>query len=188
MAETAESTATTSEETSIDPAAAAETEEPKTEAPPWGEDFDPERAWKTIQNLREIEREHKKMLADRDREAEERAEAEKSELQKAQEAAEKARSEALEARRELWTTRALKGAGLPEDLSRFLTGTTEEEIGEQAEALAAHLKKEDKEEPAPKVPSKPRPALKPGEGGSEGKPAFDPEALAKKVAASPTYC
>lgn len=35
------------------------TAEPEAEAHPWGEDFDPERAWNTIQNLRQFEKQAK---------------------------------------------------------------------------------------------------------------------------------
>lgn len=75
--------------TVTEPAAAA----PETETPPWGDDFDPEKAWSLIQNLRSDKEKLQKRptLSDADRqkltEYDLFVEASKSDLEKAQEAA-----------------------------------------------------------------------------------------------------
>lgn len=79
--------------------APAETE-PTTETPPWGDDFDPARAWSTIQKLREREKELSKVtpltpdaqqkLSEYDR----LVEASKSDLERAQEERDRWQTEA----------------------------------------------------------------------------------------------
>jgi hypothetical protein len=78
------------------------------ETPPWGEDFNPERAWKTIQNLREREKELSKHALTPEQksklaEFERLSEASKSELEKAQDAAKKSAERA-----EAYLTSAIK--------------------------------------------------------------------------------
>lgn len=182
MPNAAPATETPAETTETPESTAPETtEKPEgEETPPWGDDFDPARAWKTIQNLREVEKAHKKAEAERERAEKERAEAEKTELQKAEEAVTAARTEALEARRELWTERAARKFEIPDDLLEFLAGDTEEQIQKRAEALAKRIAKD---APAPPATStRPKPALKAGDSGGETLSA-DPDAIAKRARA-----
>jgi hypothetical protein len=117
------------------PNPAANTSEPvataPTDTPPWGEDFDAEKAWNLVQNLRSdkeklqgrpvLTDEQKQKLAEYDR----LAEASKSELDKAQEAAQTnaQRAQALLDRAVNAEIRALAtGFADPEDAAAFLAG------------------------------------------------------------------
>lgn len=113
---------------STEPAAAA----PTNDTPPWGDDFDPDRAWKLVQNLRtDNERlksrptmsdEDKAKLAEYDR----LAEASKSDLERAQEDAKKNadRAQALLNRAVDAEIKALAGRFAdPSDAAAFLDKT-----------------------------------------------------------------
>lgn len=108
-----------------EPAAAA----PAAETPPWGEDFDADKAWSLVQNLRaDKERLQKRpTLSDDDRaklaEYDRLAEASKSELQKAQDAAQtnEQRAQALLGRAVNAEIKALAGDFAdPSDAAAFL--------------------------------------------------------------------
>lgn len=162
-----------------------------TEGAPWGDDFDAERAWKLVQNLR---KEKDELKVDRDRIKDE-LQASKSSTDPDKLTA--AETRAKEAERALYLERVYRAH--PEldadDFRDFLTGDTEEEITAKAERLARLGKpKEGTEEgtegdPAPAgsgaaggdttpPPGKPTPSLVPGHGGEEA-PAFDPVAIAR---------
>ena len=109
-----------------EPAAAS----PEAATPPWGEDFDAEKAWNLVQNLRadkeklsrreSLTPEQKQKLAEFDR----LAEASKSELERAQEAAQKnsERAQALLDRAVRAEVKAFAAEGFadPEDAAAFL--------------------------------------------------------------------
>lgn len=108
-----------------EPAAAA----PATDTPPWGEDFDPEKAWSLVQNLRAdkerlqkrpgLSDEQKQKLAEYDR----LAEASKTELERAQEAAKRngEQAQALLTRAVSAEVKALAGEFAdPSDAAAFL--------------------------------------------------------------------
>jgi len=105
----------TQNDPTTEPAASPAAPEPtQAAAPPWGSDFDPERAWKTITNLREREKELSKSQLTEDHrskldEYERLAEASKSELERAQEAAQKAQ-DSMAALRERAVTADLRAA------------------------------------------------------------------------------
>lgn len=167
-----------------DAQAPAETAPPATapkpeETPPWGDDFDPARAWKTIQTLREKE----KRLQDFERAQREREDAEKTEAQRLADRLAEAESAAKSARTDLLRERALRSFAIPEDLAGFLTGDTEEEIQAKAEALAKYA---GAKAPGAEVPGKPKPRLVPGSGAPDSASADpeDPAALAAKIRAS----
>ena len=117
-----------------EPAAAAPAETPKTTdaAPPWGDDpskFDPEKAWSLIQGLRaDKERLSSRVITDEQQarlsEYERLVEASKSDLERAQEAAQtqKARAEALLSRTVRSEVKALAADAFadPEDAAAFL--------------------------------------------------------------------
>lgn len=177
--------ATTAPAAPVVEGASADPETPTTEqAPPWGENFDPARAWSTIQAQRAAEAELKKELASFRQAQKEKEDAEKSEAQKLAEAIEAAKKDAAEARRELLVSRAAVKHSIPADYLEFLTGATAEAVEAQAVKLAAMLAgKPTAEPPAPEVPGKPKPALVPGQGGDEAPGGIDPEALAKSIRA-----
>lgn len=163
--------------TPAEPAAPAAPEE---KPAPWGEDFDPARAWALVSNLRnelgstKTERDALKSAAQA------AIDAEKSELQKAIDKAAELEARAAKAERELVVSAAIKTHGLADDVRDFLTGTAEE-IEAKAARLAAITKPAG--EPAPEVDpltaaGRPAPALTPGHGG-EAPPEFDPAAIAK---------
>lgn len=172
------------------------TEKPAdTQTPPWGNDFDAEKAWTLIQNLRaEKAQLQTNVTTERQaREAAEKALAD-ADVEGKVSAAEK---RAQDAERGLSREKALRKFpvldGL-EGLEEFLTGDTEEQILAKAERLASlgGGKKTGTEpepkEPAgnadapkePEIPGKPIPSLTPGHGGSDATP-FDPEAIAKQA-------
>lgn len=112
-----------------EPVATAPEKKPE-DAPPWGEDFDAEKAWKLVQNLRAdkeklssrptLSDEQKQRLEEYDR----LVAASKSELEKAQEAAQtnEQRAQALLTRAVKAEVRALASQGFtdPEDAAAFL--------------------------------------------------------------------
>lgn len=150
------------------------------QAPPWGDDFDPSRAWQTITRQREEEKALRARLSEFEKAQKAREDAEKSESERMSEALETARREAAEARREVLVSRAAVKHSLPEKVLAFITGTTAEEVEEQAATLAEMLGAGVKP-PAAEVPGKPRPALKPGQGGGDGPAEIDPDAVAERI-------
>lgn len=160
-----------------------------TPTPPWGsdEDFNPEKAWKLIQNLRASEASLKSQNADLSAKVAEREDADKTETQKLADRAARAEKLAADTRRELLIERIGRKHSLPEDAVEFLTGDTEEEIEARATKLAKlHGTTNDsttdgngEKPPAddPALPQRPQSQLRPGHGG-ESTTAFDPAALA----------
>lgn len=131
---------------------------PAAETPPWGDDFDAERAWTLVQNLRgdkaktQVERDElaaqikaveDAKLSDQDRVAKE---------------LETAKAELAESRRKV----ALTQYDLPDSALVFLTAESAEEIDKQASALAGLAPK--KEEVTKQVAdSRTKPALPNGQ-------------------------
>ncbi len=155
--------------------------EKTTSTPPWGdkENFDEERAWRLIQNLR-AERDEARQ--ERDELKAEKAAAEdakKTEAEKAAEAARKAQERAEKAERDLYVERAMRRHEIPEDLAEFVSGKSEEEINERAERLAKRIKgeKPDSKKEKDADDGRPAPALTPGHGGDAPEP-FDAHAIA----------
>lgn len=160
--------------------------------PPWGDNFDAEKAWTLIQNLRTDKDTLQTKLTSTESErdalaktAQEAEDAQKSDAQKLADRLAAAEKALGEKDRELAKTRVLAKHSIPEELADFLTGATEEELTAQAEKLATlakpkEVEQEEEEEEKPTaadLPGKPAPALTPGHGGDEPKP-FDPVAIA----------
>lgn len=146
--------------------------------PPWGNDFDPQRAWDTITRQRDSEKALKDRIAAFERAEQERADANKSELDKAIARAERAEQEAKAKARAL----ALSRTGLSEDAYQFITAEDDEGIAKQAAALMALAgKKDDAQDTDGDTPAlttnRPKPGLKPGHGGDVSTP-FDAAAIA----------
>ena len=152
------------------------------QAPPWGDDFDPARAWQTIQAQRAAESELKKELAEFRRAKKEAEDAKKSEAEKLSESLEEARREAAAARRELAVSRAALKHGLSDDLLEFLTGADEESIEAQAAKLAERFGNKGSEP----VQGRPKPRLTPGQGAPD-EDVVDPAAIAARVVAAKRY-
>jgi hypothetical protein len=172
------------------PAAPAAPAENASTTPPWGEDFDPARAWQTITNLRSIEKQHEATIASitTERDALLAAKVQAEDAQKAAEqqhadALTKAEQIAKDAQRGLWIERARREHDLDEDLLDFLTGDTEEELLAKAERLAGRGKPKKTEDPEPEpnaaASKSTEPALSPAPGhGGEPSEAVDHAAIA----------
>lgn len=146
---------------------------PTGKAPKLDGPFDEARALKLIENLRAD-------LADTKGRLKTREDAEKTELQRAQEAAEEARRELAKARTEAATAAALAKHGLPAEFAEFLTGDTAEAVEAKAATLAARFTPAPTEEPP--TGAMPRPALVPGHAAAAtGGDDFDPVALADQI-------
>lgn len=171
-------------------------DQPTTEAPPWGDDFDPARAWQTICHLRDEVRAAKAAAAEaaeRAAEAPEEAapdgnpgdapsgpeEGTDDATKALADRVAAAERDAAEARRALWVERALRKYDVPDDLHDLVTGDTEEAVTAIAERLAGRTRPT-KAPAADDMPRRPDAALTPGHGGEAPKP-FDPDALAARA-------
>lgn len=157
---------------------------------PWGDDFDAERAWRLVQNLRQ---ERDGLKSERDRLKSELQESRNSSATESEKIAD-AEKRAKDAEKALYLERVYRKfpALDNDDLRDFLTGDTEEEITAKAERLARLGKapeESENDDPKPsedgdgddgsqEIPGKPTPSLVPGHGGQEP-PTFDPVAIAK---------
>lgn len=160
------------EPTETTPAAPAQepTQQQPAETPPWGDDFDPARAWHTITQLREREKELSKQprltpeqqqqLAEYDR----LVEASKSEEQRREEAIARATREAETARAEALRYKAAATYGISADHFDLLGSGTEEEITARAEKLASLIAAQQAPVTPPAAPPQSRPVeqLRPG--------------------------
>lgn len=119
-------------------------QQPQEGAPPWGEDFNPERAWSLVQNLREdnaklksrpvLTEEHQQKLADWDA----LEQASKTEFERVQEDLQRTRRDAEAARAEAIRYKVAATHGIPADDFDLLGSGTEEEIAARAQRLAAY--------------------------------------------------
>ena len=143
------------------------------QAPNWEGNFDPERAAKLVENLRRERDEARSKLKTRE-------DAEKSDLQKAQERAKELADELAADRK----ANAAKAYKLPASLAQHLTGSTKAEIEASAKALAEELGIAPDADELPALPGRPKPRLTPGHGTPNDGPAFDPAAVAKAARAA----
>lgn len=167
---------------------AATDAKPEGSAAPWGDDFDAEKAWRLVQNLRTerdgLKTERDALKGERDALTTER-DGLKTELQTKTEEAERLSKDSA---RELALQKVLRKFPDLEDFADLLTGDTEEELVSKAERLAkigkpaepADGEQTDGEQTpeTPELPGKPTPNLTPGHGGEDVTP-FDPTAIAK---------
>ena len=165
---------------------------PDAGTPPWGDDFDAERAWRLVQNLRaeitDVKAERDGLKTERDQLAKESGT--ESEKVKA------AEDRATTAEKALNVERALRKFPDLEDVADLLDGEDEEAVMKKAERLSAigkkpgddkdgadgdkDGKKPDDADNADGLPGKPTPDLKPGHGGDAPEP-FNPEAIAREA-------
>lgn len=149
-------------------------------APPWGDDFDAERAWKLVQNLRADNEKKTAKLHDFEKAAADKAEAEKTELERAIARAEKAEKSLADRDAAERRKAVLDKHGLDETDAAFLLGVADDELDAKAEALATRLGVS-KKDAAEEIPGKPKPKLLPGHATGDAEPDFDPIALADSV-------
>lgn len=148
------------------------------ETPPWGNDFDPARAWHTIQSLREKEKELSKqprMTAEQQAqlaEYQQLIEASKSETERQQEQFAALTREAETARAEAIRYKAAATFGISAEHFDLLGSGTEEEISARAEKLQKLLTAQAAAAQPPKPPAgrpveQMRPGATPGEAETE---------------------
>lgn len=155
------------------------------EKPPWGDDanFDPQRAWKLIQDVRS---DLDKVKNERDtlrKEKADREEAEKTDEQKREDAKAAAEKTATEAQREAIRLRVALRKGLDETQSKRLVGETEEELEKDADDLVASFKNEDEggNEGGQEPRRRPQERVRPGAVPSSEPEETDPKKLADAV-------
>lgn len=150
--------------------------DPPAPAPPapWGDDFDAQRAWDTIQAQRKKERD----LETRLREFED---AQKTDQQKLEERATSAEQAAESATREAARLRVAMKKGLTDTMARRLVGDTEEELEADADELLAALGTTDDDDGDDPLDRRPTPRLRPGAVPASEPEETDPRALAAKV-------
>ena len=149
------------------------------ETPPWGDDFDPEKAWKLVQNLRA----DKEKLASRPTLSPEQqqqldeynrlVEASKSEAQRQAEAVEAARREAEMTRAEAIRYKAAATHGIGAEHFDLLGTGTEEEVSARAEKIAALLAAQAGPAPATAPQTRPVEQMRPGATPGEAESADD---------------
>lgn len=151
-------------------------EKPAGKAPRFDGEFDPERAARLIENLRS---DLDKIKAERDelRTAhQEREDAEKTELEKLRERAERAEAGLKDAQLSSLRSTVARKHQLPDELLDYLNGDDEESLNAKAETLAKYARR-----PADDLPGRPKPDLVPGEGDDSDDAPFDPAAIAKQA-------
>ena len=152
---------------------------PDAGVPPWGEDFDPGKAWSRIQGQKA---DLDKVRAERDQlkaAAEQAAKAQMSDLDKALAERDEHAKTAHGARRELWALRAALKAGLDLEDVEYLRGETAEEYEASAARFAARHGTR-----RPSGPANPKPVPLAGRGGTDPTVQVeetDPRALAARI-------
>lgn len=136
----------------------APVEPPASSVPPASEQpeepFDKDRAMKTINNLREVEKQAKKDAKELETlraEKQQRAEAEMTEAQKLQKQLEEAQARADKLQVDMWRNEAATIANLPSIFADRIQGKTKEEMLEDAKKLAEALPKEALKKTAPPI-------------------------------------
>lgn len=164
-----------------DPNPSTETGSDTGKAPKWEGDFDADRAARLVQNLRA---DLDKLKSERDEirtKLTAREDAEKTELQKAIERAEKAEAAARKHSLSELRRTVAKAAELPDGWADHLTGDSEAEMTAKAAAIAALLGQSKPSSPGEELSTKPKPRLVPGHGAGNDDADFDPMALADSI-------
>lgn len=126
---------------------------------PWGDDFDEERAWTLIQNLRGDKAKTQQERDDLAAQVKAVEDAKLSDQDRIAKELEQAKTELAEQRRK----NALATYSLPESALTFLTAESAEEIDKQASALAGLVPKKEPETPKAPADSRAKPALPNGQ-------------------------
>lgn len=166
-----------SEETPAVPAQEPPASTPAVETPPWGEDFDAQKAWSLVQNLRADKDKlaQRPALSDEQRqqlgEYDKLVQASKSDAQRLEEAARTAQSDADQARAEAVRYKAAATHGISAEHFDLLGSGTEAEITARAEKLAALVAAKATVPPTAPPSTRPvqqlRPGATPGEAETE---------------------
>lgn len=144
---------------------------------PWEEDeFDAEKAWTLIQNLRGDKAKTQQERDDLAARVQAAEDAKLSEQEKIAKELEEARKELADQRRQ----NALTRYELPDSALVFLTAESADEIDKQASALAGLAPKKEPEAPKAPADSRAKPALPNGQSADIPEP-FDPAAIAKRA-------
>jgi len=166
---------------------------PDAQTPPWGNDFDAEKAWTLLQNVRKDKTD---LIAEKATLVGQVAELQTAIQAKADE---KLEDKLAAAEKSLFVERALRKHPEAEEFLDFLTGETEDEITAKAERLAkagkpkGDPKPDDKKGDDKKGDETPNPAdlqrrpgenLTPGHGG-EQTVAFDAKSIASEIISAP---
>lgn len=176
------------EEETAEEKAARETAEAEAEADaaakkkPWGDDadFDPDKAWTLIQNVRG---DADKLKTERDtlaKKVKEQEDASKSDEEKREERATTAETKAAALEREAARLRIAMRKGLTETQAKRLVGDTEEELEKDADDLLESFKDEG-EGDGDANRRTPKPRLRTGAAPSSEPDETDPEKLAEQV-------
>lgn len=161
------------------PAQPTQTETIKSAEPkkPWGDDeFDAEKAWTLIQNLRGDKTDLSAKYDELSAKWQAAEDAKLSEQERIAKELEAAKAELAEARRKA----VLAQYDLPESALVFLTAESAEEIDKQASALAGLAPKKEPVEPKAPADSRAKPAL-PNGHSEDITPAFDARAIAQRA-------
>lgn len=156
--------------------------------PPWGDDFDPERAWRTISTLREESQKHKREKQELAGRLQAYDDAQKTDLEKLEEKATTAEqraaaAEAANLRLEVAFDNAPEGMSVAQvrKLSKRLSGSTKEELEADAEELFGEFTPAGDGGQGP--PRRPQERLRSGaaSGSSQEDEDLDPDKLADLV-------
>lgn len=152
------------------------TAKPDGSTPPWGDDFDPARAWATITRQREAEQGLKARIAELETATEGRVP--RADLDAALTRADAAEATLKSSKR----AAALAKADLPEELHAFITAEDDRGMAEQIAKLASAVKPTTATIASTSTPAPARHAaeLMPGHGGHEA-PTFNANALVTSV-------
>lgn len=157
----------------------APTTPPAAAAPPWGTDFDPEKAWNLVQNLRADKEKlsaRPAMTTEQQQQLSEYqalVEASKSDAQRLQEQAAQAQRDAEQARADAIRYKAAATHGIPSDHFELLGSGTEDEVTARAQKIAELIAKATAP-PAPGAPqTRPVEQLRPGASPSGMETADD---------------
>lgn len=156
---------------------------PAAEAPPWGDDFDPERAWKLVQDTRSDRAKLKTERDDLKKKVKEHEDATKSETDKATDRATEAEKRASSAELELARLNVALAKGLTPAQAKRLSGSTEEELTADADELLELFKK-DGDDDGQGPPRRPKEKLRSGaatDPSDDDEDENDPIKLAAKV-------
>lgn len=147
--------------------------------PPWGSgEFDPDRAWKLIQDIRADLDKVKTERDDLRGKVKTHEDATKSDQEKLEERATGAETRAAKAEQEAARLRVALKKGLAETQAKRLVGDTEEQLEADADELLASFR-DDGEGQEP--PRRPRERLRSGAAPGSEPEKSDPASLAKQV-------
>jgi hypothetical protein len=149
---------------------------------PWGDDkdFDAEKAWKLITNLRGDVDKQKKRGDELATKVKEHEDATKSDSEKLAERTTDAETRADAATREAARLRIAIKKGLTETQAKRLVGDTEEDLEKDADDLLASFKDDDNDDGTGERRT-PKPRLRTGAAPSSEPEETDPEKLAEQV-------